>query len=90
MSREQRIIDIIKQKFNPIELIINNQSALHRHHSGDDGTNQTHFDIYMVSSFFDNMSRVNRHREVSNALKEEFDTGLHALSLSLKTPSEIS
>jgi BolA protein len=42
----------------------------------------------MVSEAFAGLSRVARQRLVYHALGEEFDTGLHALSLDLKTPEE--
>ncbi|MBI3439017.1 MAG: BolA/IbaG family iron-sulfur metabolism protein [Proteobacteria bacterium] len=41
-----------------------------------------------VSPAFEGQSRVERQRLVYHALREEFDTGLHALSLDLKTPAE--
>jgi len=42
----------------------------------------------MVSAAFPGVSRVERQRLVYQALREEFDMGLHALSLDLKTPEE--
>jgi BolA protein len=42
----------------------------------------------MVSDAFEGLSRVARQRLVMEALTEEFASGLHALSLDLKTPQE--
>lgn len=89
-NRDQRIHTILTEKLNPASLVINNQSGGHKHHSGDDGTGETHYDILIVSEDFTGKSKVNRHRMVTDLLKEEFDTGLHALSLTLKTPQEIT
>ena len=42
----------------------------------------------VVSPAFEGLNRVARHRLVMEALGSEFATGLHALSLVLKTPGE--
>lgn len=42
----------------------------------------------MHASAFEGLSRVARQRLVYDTLREEFDTGLHALALVLKTPDE--
>jgi BolA protein len=41
-----------------------------------------------VSSEFNGKTQIARHRLVNSLLKDEFDAGLHALSLRLKTPEE--
>ena len=46
------------------------------------------FSLVMVSPEFTGLTSIKRHRLVNNLLKEEFDAGLHALSLKLKTPEE--
>jgi stress-induced morphogen len=43
----------------------------------------------MHASAFEGLSRVARQRLVYDTLREEFDTGLHALTLVLKTPNEV-
>ena len=49
---------------------------------------ETHFKIVAVSPDFLQMSRVERHRKINTLLAEEFDSGLHALTLHLYTPQE--
>jgi BolA protein len=44
----------------------------------------------IISKIFEGQSRVARSRAVHEALAAEFSTGLHALSLTLKTPAEAS
>ena len=45
--------------------------------------------LLIVSSDFDGLNTLQRHKLVLNALKEQFQTGeLHALSLITKSPSE--
>ena len=51
---------------------------------------RTHFNVAMVSARFSGLSRVERSRLVHEALGAEFEGGLHALSLALRSPSEIS
>ena len=87
-ARDKRLYDILSQHLNPSILNIINQSENHKHHSGDDGTGETHYDITIVSDVFVAISKVNRHRMVTDLLKDELNSGLHALSLTLKTPQE--
>lgn len=48
----------------------------------------TDFAVAVVSGAFAGKSQIARHRLVNSLLKDEFDAGLHALSLRLKTPEE--
>ncbi len=50
---------------------------------------ETHFYVEVVSEQFDGLGSLKRHRLVNALMKEEFDKGLHALSLRLKTPQEV-
>ncbi len=67
---------------------LTDESAQHAGHAGARPGGETHYRLTLVSAAFDGLSRVARQRLVYGALREEFDTGLHALSLDLKTPSE--
>ena len=42
----------------------------------------------IISARFAGLSRVARQRAVTDALADEFASGLHALSLDVKTPEE--
>ena len=72
----------------PIALELEDQSAQHAGHAGAQPGGETHYTLRLVSPAFEGQSRVERQRLVYHALREEFDTGLHALSLDLKTPAE--
>ena len=87
-NREARLKEIFTAAFNPQKLEIENHSSKHRGHSGDDGTGETHFDVLIISDRFTGKSRPARHRAVYDLCDEEFKTGLHALSLILRTPEE--
>lgn len=67
---------------------LEDESAKHVGHAGARPGGETHYRLTLVSAAFDGLSRVARQRLVYGALREEFDTGLHALSLDLRTPSE--
>jgi BolA-like protein 1 len=51
---------------------------------------ETHFRIEIVSDIFEGKTLIQRHRLVQDLLKDEFSSGLHALSLKLKTTKEFS
>lgn len=56
-----------------------------------DGGNEhdgLHCRLTIVTSHFEGMSLVQRHREVMNVFKSNFEQGLHALSIVAKTPQE--
>lgn len=83
MSRSQRMNDALFNELKPDTLTIEDESSRHMHV----GT-ETHFKIVTVSSRFNNLNRIARHRLVNSCLSGEFSTGLHALSLHLYTPDE--
>lgn len=84
MSRSQRLHDALFNALTPDLITINNES--HRHHVPKNA--QTHFKIVMVCRQFEGLSLIARHRLVNNKIKNEFEMGLHALSLHLYSPSE--
>ncbi|MBX9702737.1 MAG: BolA family transcriptional regulator, partial [Silvanigrellaceae bacterium] len=49
---------------------------------------ETHFKVIMAAEEFKTLSRLERHRLINKLLRDEFDQGLHALSLYLYTPEE--
>jgi BolA protein len=74
--------------FNPSELVITDESALHAGHSGAREGGESHFRIRIVSAAFSGLSRVERHRRVYAAAEGEIAAGLHALALMTLTPEE--
>ena len=78
--------------FAPIALDVRDESARHAGHAGatrDDGSQgETHFHVRIVAAAFDGVSRVERQRRVYAALKDELAGPVHALSVSVLTPSE--
>ncbi|MBX3509631.1 MAG: BolA family transcriptional regulator [Hyphomonadaceae bacterium] len=83
-----RIEAALKPRFTPLVFELHDESAKHAGHAGARPGGETHYVLRLVSASFAGLSRVARQRLVYDALREEFDTGLHALSLDLKTPEE--
>lgn len=91
-----RVAETIREKlttaFAPSELEVTDESGRHAGHAGatrDDGSQgETHFHVRLVTAAFDGASRVERQRRVHAALAAELHGPVHALSLTLLTPSE--
>ena len=79
---------LLTEQFSPKLVSLIDESGRHEGHAGAQPGGETHYALKLVSSAFEGKSRVERQRLVYHALREEFDTGLHALSLDLKTPAE--
>jgi len=67
-------------------LVLNNESELHRGHSGNNGG--SHFNIKIVSKKFSGKTRMERHRMVYEALGDLFPNTIHALSIKAITKEE--
>ena len=87
-SRAARLEAILRQNFSPTRLNIQDDSAHHAGHAGATAAGETHYTVTIVSTLFTGLNRVERSRMVNAALTEEFATGLHALSMNLRSPVE--
>lgn len=84
MNRKE-IIEMKLSVLNPHFLEIVDQSALHAGHAGNpNGDAESHFAIKIAAKELDDLSMIKQHRIINNILKDEFDNGLHALSISIK------
>ena len=88
--RAARLETVLRGAFSPVALQIVDDSARHAGHAGAQPGGETHFNVVMVSAAFQGMNRVARSRAVHAALEAEFAGGLHALSLTLRTPEEVA
>lgn len=79
MNRTQRIIEKLTSALYPTRLEVKDISHLHAGHAG--AGDETHFVITVASAMFVGKSRVQQHQMVNTLLAEEFNNGLHALSL---------
>jgi stress-induced morphogen len=87
-SRATRLEQVLRQAFAPDLLRVVDDSARHAGHAGAQPGGETHYSVLLVSPAFRGQSRVARSRAVHAALAAEFAGGLHALSLTLRTPEE--
>jgi BolA protein len=87
-SRAARLEAILTHAFSPVLLRVEDDSARHAGHAGARPSGETHYNVLLVSEVFRGMARVARSRAVHAALAAEFVDGMHALSLTLRTPEE--
>ena len=85
-SRLARMERAFQENFSIHYLEIENESAKHSGHYSGDG--ETHWRVLIVAQDFQGVSRAQRHQKVNSLLAEEFNQGLHALSLQLFDPQE--
>merc|ERR1712066_157501 len=74
----------LSEKFAPSHLEIINESYMHNVPKGS----ETHFKVVVVSEKFLDTKLIARHRMVNDSLREELQTGVHALSIVAKTPAQ--
>ncbi|KAL6999085.1 SufE-like protein 1, chloroplastic/mitochondrial [Sarracenia purpurea var. burkii] len=89
-SRGKRIKEKLEGELRPTELEVEDISYQHAGHAGVGGSEgETHFNVVVVSKEFEGKSLVKRHRLIYDLLQDELQSGLHALSIVAKTPSEV-
>jgi BolA protein len=88
MTVAETIRQKLVQHFVPQELIVEDESARHEGHSGAQPGGETHFNVRIVSSLFDGLSRVERQRRVYGVLDAELKGRVHALAIQTLTPTE--
>jgi BolA family transcriptional regulator, general stress-responsive regulator len=89
MSVKSRIETRLTEAFKPERLVVIDESHHHAGHQPDiTGTGETHMRVRIVAEAFAGMSRLDRHRAVTDLLKPELDAGLHALAIEPAAPGE--
>ncbi|QUN05003.1 BolA/IbaG family iron-sulfur metabolism protein [Shewanella yunxiaonensis] len=82
------VADTIQQKLQaelkPEHIEVLNES--HNHHVPPNS--ETHFKVVLVSSTFEGLRLLARHRKVNEVLAYELANGVHALSMHTYTPDE--
>ncbi len=87
-EREKEIKEILEREFSPIFLEVIDESYLHAGHREAKPGKSTHFRVTIVSEKFENVLPVKQHRLVYESLKEQLNSGVHALSLKTIKPSQ--
>jgi BolA protein len=85
---ENTIRQSLTAALSPSFLAVENQSARHQGHAGDNGTGESHFEVVIVSPAFAGKSKIERHRMVFEVVNPLFKTSLHALSIKALAPGE--
>lgn len=88
MTIAETIRTKLEAAFSPQTLQVRDESASHKGHAGWREGGETHFHVTIVSSRFEGLTRVERHRRVHETLDAELKTRVHALALTLLTPNE--
>ncbi len=83
-----RIKQALTDALQPLELIIEDESARHAGHAGAKPGGETHFQVEIIAAAFTGKTRIERHRMVNDALAAEFARGLHALRIRAHAPDE--
>lgn len=72
----------IKNEFNPEQLILIDNSHLHKKHKSFD-PNKFHLKIKIKSKQLQNMSKIEGHKAIFTLLKNEMQTKIHALEIEI-------
>ena len=84
MRIQQRIEQKLRDQLQPVVLDVINESSRHSVPPGS----ETHFKVTIVSGAFEGKSLVERHRIVYALLDDEMRGGVHALTITSRTPAE--
>ena len=81
-----RIQSLLQQRLTPAHLEVRDESAAHAGHAS--GAGKGHFRLRIVSTCFEGLKPLQRHRLVNEALAPLFETELHAVAMETLTPDE--
>jgi len=76
----------LRAALEPSALEVQDDSHLHAGHAG--AREGRHFSVRVVSSRFNGLSRVARHRLVYDSLHSLIPRGIHALAIDARSPGE--
>jgi BolA protein len=88
-TRVDRIRERLQQSLAPAVLELSDDSALHAGHPGA-ASGGGHYSVKIVSSRFEGLRLVMRHRLVYDSVHDMMHTEIHALAITALAPSEIS
>ncbi|KAG2392720.1 hypothetical protein C9374_011445 [Naegleria lovaniensis] len=92
-TRTSRILKLLSSHFSPSKISIKNLS---RPYENDGAHNkivreahgESHLRVMIVSTMFEGVGHLARHRMINHVLDEEFKNGLHALTITAKSVRE--
>ncbi len=86
-----KLVDSIKSDLailDPLKLEIINESHKHKGHGGWNESGETHFHLLIVSEYFINQNKLQRHKKIYQLLAVQLKNQIHALSIQALTPEE--
>ena len=83
MSFFDEVKEKIIKKINPENIILIDNSYLHRKHKSFDA-NKFHIKLIITSDKLKNMEKILAHKEIFSILKEEMNNKIHALEIVIK------
>ena len=85
---QQEMESLLTAAFPDAIFTVNNDSAQHHGHAGDDGSGESHFSLTIEWAGFAGQNRVARQRAVNKALGDLPGQRVHALAIKATAPGE--
>lgn len=86
--RMARIRERLEGTLAPLQCHLEDESAAHHGHAGA-ASGAGHFRLTIVSSQFEGLNLVRRHRLVYDSVRDMMNTEIHALTMTTLAPSEL-
>ena len=80
MNRQETIeqkLSVLKPQY----LRVTNNSSFHNNHHSNPNNGESHFTVEISADSIAHKKLIEQHKAINNLLKEEFNRGLHALSI---------
>ncbi|SHM64762.1 BolA protein [Duganella sacchari] len=87
-TRLERMRARFIDKLNPVELVLDDDSAAHAGHAGA-ASGGGHYNVRIVSLQFEGLKLVTRHRLVYDSVHDMMHKEIHALAITALAPSEV-
>ena len=87
-TRLERIRAALTAALSPEQLVLDDDSAAHKGHAGA-ASGGGHYNVRIVSSRFEGLKLVMRHRLVYDAVHDMMHAEIHALAITALAPSEV-
>lgn len=86
-TRMERIRARLEAALSPVECVLEDDSASHRGHAGA-ASGGGHYNVRIISSKFEGLRLVMRHRLVYDSVHDMMHNEIHALAIVALAPSE--
>jgi BolA protein len=87
-TRIERMRAALTAKLDPVELMLDDDSAAHAGHAGA-ASGGGHYNLRIVSLQFEGLKLVTRHRLVYDSVHDMMHKEIHALAITALAPSEV-